>query len=100
MDFKISHETTSQGGRWVTHSPDDKLEAYMSYVNGGDGIIIIDHTIVPGELSGKGLAKTLLKEAISYMRKNNIKTKPTCSFAKSQLQKNHDWHDVLDPSLL
>lgn len=96
MEHKIQFNNDKKGGKWFELDPQNpELEAYMTYVQAGEKLIIIDHTVVPEGFSLKGTGKAFLGAAIEYMRKNNLKTMPTCPFALSQLKKNPDWHDVL-----
>jgi len=44
-------------------------------------IIEIYHTFVPQELRGLGIAKELYLELIKYIDVNNIKIRPSCSYA-------------------
>lgn len=99
MDLEINFSRDEKGGKWEAKDPQDQsLIAYMSFIQAGPNKIIIDHTIVPKEFSMKGTGKALLRQAIAYMRDNDLKTMPTCSFVLAQLKKYHEWHDVLDPS--
>lgn len=99
MSDEIKFSKTDSGGRWdLQHSDDPQTTAYMTFIHGGEGRIIIDHTIVPEKFAGQGIGKKLLATAVEYMRANKLVTLPTCSFAKALLQKKAEYHDVLDPS--
>ncbi|WP_231426746.1 GNAT family N-acetyltransferase [Pedobacter sp. Leaf250] len=67
----------------------------MSYVWAGEHKIIIDHTEVNPEFSGKGVGKKLLMAIVNNARENNIKILPLCPFAKSVFDKNEELSDVL-----
>lgn len=69
--------------------------AEMTYVNSGEGIIIIDHTLVSDELGGQGIGKKLLKEVIDWSRNENKKIIPLCPYAKVQMEKNDEYHDMI-----
>lgn len=45
-------------------------------------VLEIISTVVNESYQGKGYAKTLMKECEKYIRNNNYKVKPTCSYAK------------------
>ncbi|AOM77065.1 GNAT family N-acetyltransferase [Pedobacter steynii] len=72
-----------------------KEAGVMTYVWAGPGKIIIDHTEVNPEFSGKGVGKTLVLDAVRYARENKVKILPLCPFAKSVFDKNEDLKDVL-----
>ncbi|MGY0041226.1 GNAT family N-acetyltransferase [Pedobacter sp. NJ-S-72] len=47
---------------------DEKVAGEMTYVWAGPGKIIIDHTEVNPDFSGKGVGKKLVLEAVKYAR--------------------------------
>lgn len=79
---------------YVGDSEDNPL-AEMSFVASSDAFIIIDHTHVSDELSGQGIGKLLLKELIDWARKEDKKIIPLCPYAKVQIEKNEEYHDIL-----
>lgn len=69
--------------------------AEMTYVISGESLIIIDHTYVSDELNGQGIGKLLLKELVDWVRKENKKIIPLCPYAKAQMEKNKEYHDMI-----
>ncbi len=69
--------------------------AEMTYVWAGESMFIIDHTEVSDQLAGKGAGKQLVAKAVDFARKQHIKIKPLCPFAKAVFDKTPDYHDVL-----
>ncbi|MCX2474248.1 GNAT family N-acetyltransferase [Pedobacter sp. MC2016-05] len=67
----------------------------MSYVWAGETKIIIDHTEVNPEFSGKGIGKQLLMAVVENARENKIKILPLCPFAKGVFDKDETIRDVL-----
>jgi predicted GNAT family acetyltransferase len=57
--------------------------------------IIIQHTFVSEQLRGQNVARQLLKAVVDFARERNKTITPVCSFAKSELDKNKDYSDVL-----
>ena len=49
--------------------------AKITWKNGGDNIIVIDHTIVDPSLRGQGIAGQLIKEVVAMARKNGEMSK-------------------------
>jgi predicted GNAT family acetyltransferase len=70
--------------------------AIMTYVLSGENLIIVDHTYVSDELKGQGIGKLLLKELVDWVRKENKKIIPQCSYVKAQLEKNEEYHDIMN----
>lgn len=56
--------------------------AYLQYEE-KDGVLDILHTMVPPQLEGMGIAADLTTAAARYAEINQLKIKPTCSFAKT-----------------
>ena len=79
---------------YIGESEENPL-AEMTYITSGEKTIIIDHTYVPKELGGQGIGKLLLKELVDWARKEDIKIKPICSYAKAQMEKNEEYHDMI-----
>lgn len=78
---------------YVGDSEENPL-AEMGFVLSGEKIII-DHTHITEELNGQGIGKLLLKELVDWARKENKKIIPLCSYAKSQMEKNKEYHDMI-----
>ncbi len=73
----------------------NNILAEMTYVWVGTDKIILDHTEVNDILSGKGVGKEMLTEAVAFARKKGIKIIPLCPFAKSVFDKVKEFNDVL-----
>ena len=58
-------------------------------------ILDLIHTEVPEALSGKGVASKLVLGALNYIRSNNLKLIPSCSFVKSYMDKHPEWNDLI-----
>lgn len=92
MDIK--HHERSGNGVFLIRNEDGKRVAEMTYVMTGDSAFTIDHTEVDEELRGKGVAKSLLAEAVKYAREKNLKIRAMCPFAHQQLQSDPKSKDV------
>ena len=90
----IQHKLVGNKGMFYV-GQDGNILAEMVYTKPAANKIIIEHTEVSDELSGKGAGKQLVKTAVEYARANNIKIIPLCPFTKSVLDKTPEWQDVL-----
>ena len=63
--------------------------AYLQYEE-KDGVLDILHTMVPPQLEGMGIAADLTTAAARYAEINQLKIKPTCSFAKTYFIRHKD----------
>lgn len=67
----------------------EDLKCVVDYDISGD-IIEIYHTYVPQSLRGRGIAGELTEAVSKYAVENNLKIKPTCSYAVSFYRKNFE----------
>lgn len=69
--------------------------ARITWKNGGNNIIVIDHTIVDPSLRGQGIAGKLLAKVVEMAREENLKIVPVCSYAVNKLTRTDEYKDVL-----
>lgn len=83
----------------IEHLPERKL--FQTTVDGKtalvayritDGALDIRHTIVPDEISGRGIAAALVKAAFDYALENKLKLVATCSYAVRWLERHPEYH--------
>ncbi|MCJ0741186.1 GNAT family N-acetyltransferase [Pedobacter montanisoli] len=73
----------------------DQEAGLMTYTWAGPEKMIIDHTEVNENFSGKGVGRQLVEAAVKYAREQHIKIIPLCPYAKSVFDKTPDYADVL-----
>lgn len=69
--------------------------AVVTFPKVSEGIVAIDHTFVDPSLRGQGVAGKLMEAAVAYFRSQNIKAKPTCSYAVKWFEEHPEAGDVL-----
>ncbi len=69
--------------------------AEMTWIEGGDGYIIVDHTTVDDSLKGQGIGRKLLDRIVEVARERNLKIKPLCPFVVATFKKVDEIRDVL-----
>ena len=77
----------------IEHFPEKKV--FQTVVDGetarlmyhvADGALDVRHTIVPGEIGGRGIASALVKAAYDYALANELVPVATCSYAVKWLE--------------
>lgn len=63
-------------------------KAVLQYQEVSPSIILLEHTIVPKSLQGKGFGKLLAEAAFEYAIDKNLQVKVSCDFVQKYLQKN------------
>src|SRR5215813_5446399 len=61
------------------------------------GRMVIQHTEVPPELEGHGLAAKLTRAALEYARTRKLQVIPSCPYTAAFLAKHPEYGDVLLP---
>jgi predicted GNAT family acetyltransferase len=59
-----------------------------------DGVMTIEHTGVPVELRGRGIAATLVHSALTAARNAGWKVVPACSYAAAWMQRHPAFDDL------
>jgi uncharacterized protein len=92
MEIKIS-ETPGKGMAYINEG--GKNLAEMTWVKGGDGYIIVDHTMVDDSLKGQGIGRKLLDRIVELVRERCLKILPLCPFVVATFNKVEEIRDVL-----
>ncbi len=60
-----------------------------------DGILAINHTIVPADIGGRGIAARLVQATLEYARNEGLKVQSNCSYARAYLDKHPEYADLM-----
>jgi predicted GNAT family acetyltransferase len=93
QDYRVEREDGVGGGRYVIRIAPG-FEGEMTYRRIGPGTIAIDHTGVPPEYRGKGLAEMLVNAGIADARAEGTKIVPLCSYVAVQFKRHPEWEDL------
>lgn len=91
--YDIRHEAGDTKGRFVIDLGDD-TEAELTYSIAGTERWIADHTGVPSQHGGKGIAGQLVRALIAAARKAGVKIVPLCPYVKAWAQKHPEEADI------
>lgn len=70
-------------------------EAYVLYTIVGK-TLTVTKTYTSDNLRGRGIARMLMDDVMSYARKNGYHVEATCSYAIEYLEKLKDIDDIID----
>lgn len=76
----------------------DHIIAVIEFEKIEPNILDLIHTVVPKELGGQGIGSKLVKGTLQYIRDNNLKLIPTCSFVENYISKHPEWNDLVAES--
>jgi predicted GNAT family acetyltransferase len=88
--------------RLIRHEPDarrfaadvDGRTAYITYRDLGNGILDLDHTYVPPEHRGGGMASRLTAHALDYAREHGYRVIPSCPFVAAYLKRHPQYQEL------
>jgi predicted GNAT family acetyltransferase len=59
------------------------------------GILSINHTEVPRELSGQGVASNMTEQVLLQIELRGLKVDPVCPFTKKYIEKHPEWKSII-----
>lgn len=93
MNVSIEHKEDGNRGVFFIEGSSGIISELQYSRNGGD-TMTIDHTETKRKEEGKGLAAKLVREAVQFARKNNLKIDPRCPYAEVQFERHPEYGDV------
>jgi predicted GNAT family acetyltransferase len=80
--------------RFESQAGDGPL-AFLAYTFESDRVTF-DHTFVPDELRGRGMAASLVRAALDEARQRGWKILPRCSYVAGFIERNPEFADLVD----
>lgn len=84
--LRVEQQDSAVGGRFLLLTPDNKALGKLEY-RWEDRVMHIDHSEVARPLRGKGLAQTLVLEAVAQARADGFRIRPHCSYVVALFKK-------------
>lgn len=92
-ELTVLREDGATRGRYFIHLAPG-YEAEMTFSKAANGSITIDHTGVPPEYEGRGIAARLVNKAIADAREQGFRITPVCSYVVAQFRRHPEWADL------
>ena len=86
--------TGHAGGEYQARLPGVSQIGRLTFVI-RDNVRIADHTLVPSELGGRGIAGKLVEALVADARAEGFRIKPACSYVAAAFAKHPEWADLL-----
>lgn len=83
-----------QSGEYHAHVPGTDTIGRLTWVRHGDAHVA-DHTLVPPEIGGRGVAAKLVEALIADARSHGFRIHPACSYVAAQFKRHPEWADLL-----
>ncbi|MFM9935615.1 MAG: GNAT family N-acetyltransferase [Novosphingobium sp.] len=94
-DLAITHIDQGTEGEYQARVTDSAAFGRLTYVRRGD-VLTTEHTLVPTEIGGRGIAGKLVEALIADARAYGWKIVPECSYVAAAFKRHPDWADLLD----
>jgi predicted GNAT family acetyltransferase len=68
--------------------------AYITYRELAPRLLELDHTFVPREFRGSGIASQLTVRALDYARERGCRVVPSCPFVAAYIERHPEYRDL------
>lgn len=81
-----------QGARGEYHAavPGSEAIGRLTYQRRGD-VLVADHTLVPPEIGGRGVAAKLVEALVADAREEGNRIVPQCSYVEAMFRRHPEW---------
>lgn len=90
----ITHHDQGARGEYRARIEGSDAVGRLTYVRRGD-VMVVDHTVVPPAIGGRGIAAELVKAFVADARANDWKVRPVCSYVVTMFKRYPEWTDLL-----
>ena len=84
-----------QGARGEYHAavPGSEAIGRLTYQRRGN-VLVADHTLVPPEIGGRGVAAKLVEALVADARESGDRIVPQCSYVEALFRRHPEWVDL------
>lgn len=94
-EVTITRHENGKSGEYQAHVEGSDHAGRLTWVERG-GARVAEHTIVPPQIGGRGIAGKLVEALVSDAREQGFKIKPVCSYVEAAFDKHPEWADLRD----
>ena len=87
-------EFIHEGKAFRHYNAAGEMDAEITYVPKGEGVIEANHTFVDPRIRGQGVAHQLVDQLADFARKENLKIYPTCPYVVALFEKSTEYDDL------
>lgn len=84
-------------GEYHAHVPGSDHIGRLTWKARGNARIA-DHTLVPPEIGGRGVAAALVEALIADAKAEGFTIEPQCSYVEAQFRRHPEWAELRAPS--
>lgn len=99
QEVTITRHGGGQAGEYHAHVTGSTAVGKLTWVLHGHGHArVADHTIVPTEIGGRGVAARLVEALVADARAEGFLIVPECSYVAAAFARHPEWGDLLGTS--
>lgn len=91
----ITRHGSAAAGEYHAHVPGRSEIGRLTWVMRGK-VRVAEHTLVPSEIGGRGVAGQLVDALIADARAEGFTIDPQCSYVAAAFARHPDWADLRD----
>ncbi len=92
-EIEITRHGTTQAGEYHAHVPGSSVIGRLTWTQHG-AVRVAEHTLVPPEIGGRGVAALLVAALVADARVEHFKIDPVCSYVAAQFVRKADWAEL------
>lgn len=90
MQITITRHGDDQAGEYRAHIAGSAHIGRLTWVRRGDARVA-EHTLVPPEIGGRGVAARLVEALVSDARAQGFTIVPACSYVEAAFRRHPEW---------
>ena len=92
-EVTISRHGNDQAGEYHAHVEGESAIGRLTWI-ANDGVRVAEHTLVPPEIGGRGVAGKLVEALMADAREHGFKIEPQCSYVAAAIKRHPEWADL------
>ena len=90
----ITRHDEGTHGEYRARVPGSTKVSRLTWTARDEGVRVADHTLVPHELEGRGIAAALVEALVADAHAQGFRIVPQCSYVEAKFRRNPDWADL------
>ena len=93
MTVRITRHDQGSSGEYHAAVEGSDAIGRLTYVR-RENVVVAEHTLVPVEIGGQGVAAKLVEALIADARTEHFRIDPQCSYVEAAFRKHPGWADL------
>ena len=89
-EVTITRHGSDSAGEYHAHVAGEPAIGRLTWVQRG-GVRVAEHTLVPPEIGGRGIAARLVEALIDDARDQDFTIEPACSYVEAAFRRHPEW---------